>query len=141
MSHPPLEPEHDLDSLAANLRADSSDLRAFLPALAVRLEDAFPDRCEVARKRKGMLSSERVVESVAVSFGELVYRLGYAGREVTATRLKVVGGITLKTEPLAIGEWIAELVSELGKVAEQTESGRIALQNLLEGGTLKGDSA
>ena len=99
MSHPPLGPEHDLDSLAANLRADSSDLRAFLPALAVRLEDAFPDRCEVARKRKGMLSSERVVESVAVSFGELVYRVGYAGRQVTATRAPSGAGSSLTATP------------------------------------------
>ena len=83
MSSPPPEPDHDLDALAAGLRADSADMRAFLPALAVRLEEAFPDRCDVKRKRKGMLSSERVVESVGVTFGDVVYRLGYEGKRVS----------------------------------------------------------
>ena len=126
-------PDQDLDALAATLRADAADMRAFLPALAVRLEEAFPDRCQVKRKRKGMLSGERVVDSVSVAFGEEVYRLGYEGGQVAASRVKVVRGITLKSEPLSVETWIADLVSELGSVAEHTEAGRIALQGLLEG--------
>jgi hypothetical protein len=127
------EPDRDLDALAATLRADAADMRAFLPAIAVRLEEAFPDRCQVKRKRKGMLSGERVVDSVSVAFGDEVYRLGYEGKQVTASRVKVVRGITLKSEPLAVETWIGDLVAELNSVAADTEAGRIALQNLLEG--------
>ena len=85
------------------------------------------------RKRKGMLSSERVVESVGVTFGDVVYRLGYEGKRVVASRVKVVRGIALSTDPLPLETWIAELVAQLGAVAQQTEAGRIALQGLLEG--------
>ena len=85
------------------------------------------------RKRKGMLSSERVVESVGVSFGDVVYRLEYGASASVARRVKVVRGIALSADPLPLETWIAELVAELGAVAQQTEAGRIALQGLLEG--------
>jgi hypothetical protein len=132
MSDVPAEPEGDLDLLAASLRADATDMRAFLPALAVRLEEAFPQLCTVKRKRTGLFSSERVVDSIAVTLGDDVYRLGNAAGYIVAGRAHVVRGVSIKTEEMTIEEWITELTRALADVARQTESGRIALQSLLE---------
>ena len=132
MSSP--DPENDFDALAASMRADASDMRAFVPALAVRLEEAFPGQCVVKRKRKGLFGGGGgEVEAVSVTVGEHIYKLASNAGHVTADRIKSVRGITIKTEQLAVDEWIDQLAAELNEVAQQTEAGRIALQSLLEG--------
>jgi hypothetical protein len=46
--------EMDIDLLAASLRADASDLGAFVEALAVKLEEAVPGAVRVERRRNGL---------------------------------------------------------------------------------------
>ena len=50
----------DIDLVTASLRADASDLRAFVEALAVKLEEAVPGAVSVDRRREGMLGPKRV---------------------------------------------------------------------------------
>ena len=49
----------DIDLLAASLRADTSDLGAFVEALAVKLEEAVPGAVQVQRRREGMFGPKR----------------------------------------------------------------------------------
>ena len=50
----------DIDLVTASLRADTSDLRAFVEALATKLEDAMPGAVTVERRREGMFGPKRV---------------------------------------------------------------------------------
>jgi len=50
----------DMDLLAASLRADSSDVNAFVESLAAKLEDAVPDRTRVERRRAGLMGPKQV---------------------------------------------------------------------------------
>ena len=59
-----------------------------------------PARCSVQRRRVRMLSSERRVEAIEVELGEGTYRLQIDGHDVTTTRGKTVGGVTIKREEL-----------------------------------------
>ena len=52
------------DLLAASLRADAVDLRAFVEALAVKLGESFPQRVHVERKG-GFLGGKQRVRRVA----------------------------------------------------------------------------
>jgi hypothetical protein len=93
----------DFEALAASLRADAADLPTFVEALAVKLEGALPGRCEVERRAKKLFSHDRVVRNLAVSLGDWRYRLGADGSgAVEASRAKVVRGIVLRNEQLAL---------------------------------------
>jgi hypothetical protein len=50
----------DLELLAASLRADTSDLTAFVESLAAKLEEAVPSRTKVERRRSGMFGPKAV---------------------------------------------------------------------------------
>jgi hypothetical protein len=106
--------------------------RSLLDALARRLTDAFP---RLTRVRLGGLFAKRV-ESVVVELpapsGQLRYTLGLdrTGR-LEAGAARIVRGVTLKSERLAIEHWIAALLEHLGEFAESDRSARQQLQAFL----------
>jgi hypothetical protein len=116
------------DLLAASLRADTRDLRAFVEALATKLEGAFPERVRV--ERGGRLSGRRV-RTVAVDLGGDSYELEQDDGRVACRRRTVVRGIALKTEELDLDAWIEALSRDLVDEAERSERGRTALERLL----------
>ena len=59
----------DLDLLAASLRADSSDLSAFVESMAAKLEEAVPGRVRVDRRRAGMFGP-KTVRGFSVDLGD-----------------------------------------------------------------------
>ena len=118
----------DFDQLAASLRADATDLKAFVEALATKLEGAFPNRVEV--ERSGRFAGKRVRRLVIV-LGDNRYELDHDGGHVSCRRRKVVGGIALKNEELPLDEWIDHLSRALVDEADRTERGRVALERLL----------
>jgi hypothetical protein len=122
----------DFDRVAASLRADTSDVRAYCEALAVRLEGALPAQTRVERKAKRFLSGDKVVRSIAIDAGENRYSLTVDPRgAVEATRSAAVRGIVLKNDPLPLDEWIDALARDLSQQAQQSEQGRLALERLL----------
>src|SRR3954454_9252152 len=90
----------DLD--ASSLRADGSDVVVFVEVLARKLEDALPAQTDVRRRSKGLLSREKVVESIAVALGDQRYALQRRDRSVTAAREQEVRGVVIKREPLEL---------------------------------------
>jgi hypothetical protein len=121
----------DFDLLAASLRADGSDLAAYVEALAEKLELSFPDRVKVERKG-GRFGGPRRVQTVEVELDGQAYCLESDRGNVTCRRRNVVRGIALKNEVLALDGWIDELSRALAEAAGETERGRLALQRLLE---------
>jgi hypothetical protein len=122
------------DLVAASLRADTTDLVAFVEALAVKLEGALPGDVTVTRKGGGLLSrGTKRVQRISVGMDEGRYDLEWAGQQIQTSRCNEVRGIVIKSERLGLDEWIDALSRELTERAQQSERSRVAIQRLLEG--------
>lgn len=130
----PLEPEPmslQVDLLAASLRSDTTDLKAFMEVLAVKLEGALPDQTVVARQSK-LFSREHPVREIQITLGDYQYRISREQQGPLVTlRAKVVRGIVLKTDQLPTERWIEELATGLAEHAGQSAQARIALERFL----------
>jgi hypothetical protein len=121
----------DIDLLAASLRADSSDLGAFVEGLAGKLEEVLPGRAKVQRGRRGLFGP-KLVQRVAVDLGDVRLELLRGdGDAIETRRAKLSGGIVLKTEPLDTDTWLATLGTALAAEAQRSEQTRRALERLL----------
>ena len=123
--------EGSFDMVAAGLRADATDLNAFIEALAVKLEGALPGRVTIARQG-GLFSRSKGVREISVDMGDSRYSLVSNGGRIETTRRNEVRGIAIKSEPLELDEWIAALSHELEAAARESADGRQALERLLE---------
>jgi hypothetical protein len=122
------------DLVAASLRADTTDLVAFVEALATKLEGALPGDVVVERKGGGVLSrGSKHVRRISVGMEEGRYDLEWAGAQLQTSRCSEVRGIVIKSERLGLDEWIDALSRELTERAQQSERSRVAIQRLLEG--------
>ena len=119
----------DLDASA--LRADGADLSVFVEVLARKLEAALPAETEVRRRSKGLLSREKVVETIEVSLGDHRYVLQRDGRGVTASRAQEVRGVVIKRQPLELDAWVDALTGQLGELAAGSAAARAALDRLV----------
>jgi hypothetical protein len=116
---------------AASLRADKSDLKTFLDALAIKLEGSLLDYTRVTRQGS-IFSRERPVKEVVVSLGEYQYRIGREKQgSLVAVRAHVVRGIVLKTEQIPVDQWIDELSEALAQLASRSAQSRSALERFL----------
>lgn len=121
----------EFELLAASLRADAGDAVAFMEALATKLGGALPQRTQVDRGG-GLFSHTHPVKRITVRLGEWEYALAAEmGGALSATRTHAVRGITLKSEPLSLDQWINELSAELAELARTSLQDQIALKRLL----------
>jgi len=118
----------DFDLVAASLRADAADLRAFVEALTTKLEQSFPGRCRVQRAG---LFGKGAVRQISVELGESRFVLTHDEGAVSTRRARVVRGISLKNEELGLDEWIDSLAAGVIAEAGRSERGRLALEKLL----------
>ena len=117
--------------LASSLRADLTDTKAFLGALAEKLGGALPQQCVVERKG-GLFAKEKQVFRITVELGEHRYFIEQASHGgLRAGRAKVVRGISLKTDELPIDTWIDDLSRDLAAHAARNTQARMALERLL----------
>ena len=120
----------DLDLLAASLRADSSDLSAYVESLAATLEGALPGRVHVYRWRERAFGPKRV-RKITLDLGERRLELRYGSGGLEATCARMSGGIVLKNETLETDAWLAILSHALATEAQRSEQTRRALERLL----------
>lgn len=126
----PDESALDLDLLAASLRADSSDLSAFVESLAAKLEEAVPGRVQVYRWRT-RLFGPKPVHRIVVDLGERRLELKAVGGAVETSAARTSGGIVLKTETVDVESWVEALGQALAAEADRSEATRKALERLL----------
>ncbi len=120
-----------VEVFAASLRADYTDVKAFLEALAVKLEGSLPNNTTVTR-HSSLFSREHPVKEIAVSLGEYQYRIGKERQgPLVAQRAKIVRGIVLKTEQIPVEQWIEELAEALAQFAAHSAQARAALERFL----------
>jgi hypothetical protein len=116
---------------AASLRADYTDVGAFLEALAVKFEGALPTHTKVSR-HASLFSRERPVKEIAVTLGEFQYRIGKERQgPLLAQRSHFVRGITLSSEQIAVEQWIEEVAEALAQLAEHNQQAHMALSRFL----------
>lgn len=109
----------------------AQDARGFLPFLAIILEGAMPQETAVERKG-GLFQKKKTVRKVTITLGDRVYTLEDLGSgPLDAHRVKIVRGIVLKTEPLPVETWLAELSEEISARAGRNEKAYFALRDLL----------
>lgn len=120
-----------VEVFAASLRADYTDVKAFLEALAVKLEGSLPNNTTVTR-HSSLFSREHPMKEITVSLGEYQYRIGKERQgPLVAQRAKVVRGIVLKTEQIPVEQWIEELAEALAQYAAHSAQARAALERFL----------
>ena len=129
--HDELSQPLQVEMLAASLRADSTDLKAFLEALAVKLEGSLPHQTLVTR-HSSIFSREHPVKEIAVILGDYQYRvLRERQGPLVTSRAKVVRGIVLKTDQIAMEQWIEELAEGLARESVRSAQTRAALERFL----------
>ncbi|HTD19316.1 MAG TPA: hypothetical protein VK667_07270 [Ktedonobacteraceae bacterium] len=120
-----------MEILAASLRADTTDLKAFLEALAVKLEGSLPNQTTVTR-HSSIFSREHPVKEINVTLGDYQYRISRERQgPIITQRAKVVRGIVLKTDQIPLEQWIEELAAALAEVAASNSQARMALERFL----------
>jgi hypothetical protein len=122
----------DIDLVTASLRADAGDLRAFVEALAVKLEAATPQAVTVERRRDGMFGPKRV-RQITVDAGGRRLELRVAGAAIQTACCRLSGGIVLKREELSTDDWLRALSEALAAQAQSSQTTRQALERLLNG--------
>ena len=116
---------------AASLRADKTEIKTFLDALAIKLEGSLPDHTRVTRLGS-FFSRERPVKEIVISLGEYQYRIGKEKQGfLIAKREHMVRGIVLKTEQTTVDQWIDELSEALAQLASRSAQSRAALERFL----------
>lgn len=129
--HDELSEPLQVEMFAASLRADSTDIRAFLEALAVKLEGSLPNQTQVKRHRS-IFSREHPVNEIVVTLGDYQYRIACERQSPLITsRTKVVRGIVLKTDQIPMEQWIEELAESLAREAAQSAQAHRALVRFL----------
>jgi hypothetical protein len=120
----------DLDLLAASLRADASDLQAFVESLATKLEEAVPGRVRVQRRRSALMGPKRV-RHIALDADERRLELSFDAGALETYCSRLSGGIVLKRETLDTEAWLTAVGEALGAEAQRSETTRQALERLL----------
>ncbi len=119
------------DLHAAWIRRAQTDLRAFLEALATRLEGALPGHVEVERKRDGLFTASRHVTAITVRTDGGRYILEAQGPDIHTARQHEVRGVVLKSETLPLDQWLTALEEELTRLAGTLQGARGVLQDFL----------
>jgi len=120
----------DIDLIAAALRADSSDLSAFVEALAVKLEEAVPGGVRVERRRDGLFGAKQV-RRIALDAGDQRLELERSGAGIETRCSRLSGGIVLKRESVDTDAWLEALGQALSAEAKRSQITRQALERLL----------
>jgi hypothetical protein len=121
----------DFDLSAAWYRKAQGDLPAFLEGFAVRMEGAIPGHVTVERRRDGLFSKTSRVVKVTIDSGPHVYALRLENNHLLALRAKSVRGVTLKSEPMDLRQWLAALDADIHQLAQRTDATHGVLHDFL----------
>lgn len=123
-------PTGDLDSIAASLRADASDISVFFQVLASKLRDAMPAAVELEREG-GLFRKDHPIKRIVVHAGEDVFEATLRNGAVACRHAHAIRGITLSSEDLELSPWLRELVGVLASQSHSSAEASAALRSLV----------
>ena len=106
-------------------------MRAFMAALAVRLETALPGRVAVERRRDGFFSGTSHVSQIRIDHPEAVFTLIFDKSGLSAKRAKLVHGVAISTATLAVPQWLNELNAKVADLADSSAAAGDMLHGFL----------
>ncbi len=118
--------------LANALQAEFKNLEQFFEHLAERLSRSFPQHTKV--ETSGGFFSSKKVDSFEVTLDPHVYRLRREGGHVHAERVRIVRGVALKTEHLAMDAWLHGLCEGLAAAASASAAAHDAVNKMFRPG-------
>jgi hypothetical protein len=117
----------------SQLASNSTDLRIMLKLLVSQLSDALGDRITVERAGRFRKSDE--VKAVRIALGDDTLEANVEGTSVRCSIGHSSGGIRIRSEQVSMDEWLTRLLTALQKEAAHSEQTRLALENIMIGGT------
>lgn len=127
-------PAGDLDALAAELRADSSDLRVFFQVLCSKLADDLPHAVTLERE-PGMFKKHPQVRRLTVRLGGDTFTAEQRADDTISWHqshavLGVGGGMPFARD-LDVNDWLRALVDVVDSGVHGTDATAAALRSLV----------
>jgi len=129
----PSEDGFDLELAVSALASNATDVRIMLKLLVNELASALGGRLVVERAG-GLLRKSEEVKAVQVVLANDVLRAEIDGASVRCTIGHSSGGIRIRSEQVEMGAWLKRLLGALQAEAAQSDTTRLALENLMIGG-------
>jgi hypothetical protein len=124
----------DLDLAVSALASNSTDVRIMMKLLVNGLAATLGGRLTVERQGSRLRKSEEI-KTVQVNLGDDVLRAEIDGASVRCTIGHSSGGIRIRSDQVDMGTWLKRLLGALQAEAAQSESTRLALENIMIGDT------
>src|ERR1019366_4879530 len=128
----PSEEGFDLELAVSALASNATDVRIMLKLLVNELASALSGRLVVERAG-GLLRKSEEIKAVQVVLANDVLRADVDGAAVRCTIGHSSGGIRIRSEQVDMGAWLERLLGALQAEAVQSETTRVALENLMVG--------
>jgi uncharacterized protein YbjQ (UPF0145 family) len=127
------QPSAPVKVAAAWLTAATTDLRAFMTALARQMQDALPPgQVQVRRRFVRFLPPSRVIAVLTLCVGEWHYTIDNQNAVPRFLRAPDARGVALQAQDIGVAEWLVGLERDLVAHAARVGAAGAALRNLLD---------
>jgi hypothetical protein len=123
----------DLELAAAQLRADSTDVRILVKVLVDQLSDALGPRLRVERSGGRFRKSEEI-KALTITMEDDQFDAVVEGPVLRCTIGHSSGGIRIRSEKVDMDAWLNRLIAVLKSEADHSQAVRQALENIVIGG-------
>jgi hypothetical protein len=123
----------DMELAAAQLRADSSDVRILVKVLVDQLADALGPRLRVERAGGRFRRSDEI-KSLTITMEDDQFDAVVDGAVLRCTIGHSSGGIRIRSEKVDLDTWLGRLLAVLKAEADHSQAVRQALENIVIGG-------
>ena len=124
----------DLELATTSILGDDRDVRTLLKVLVSQLSGPLGDRLQVERQG-GFLRRSDEIKSVRVSIGGEDFEADVQGSGVACLVGHSSGGIRIRSEKVEMDQWLRRLLAELQAEAAHSQAARLALENIVIGGS------
>jgi hypothetical protein len=118
-----------IDSLAAAIAVNRGDDQPVLEQLARRLEAFLGPYLTIKRGILGLGG----IQSLCLSLADYDYEIVKTRNQFTTRRIKMVGGVAIKTTELPIDEWSQMMATSLAAMADRSARMQATLDRLIHG--------
>jgi hypothetical protein len=119
-----------IDSLAAAIAVNRGDGQPVLDQLARRFEAFLGPYLTIKRGILGLGG----IQSLRLSLADYDYEITKGPRDqFTTRRIKMVGGVAIKTTEIPIDEWSQQIAASLASMADRSTRMQATLDRLIHG--------